>query len=138
MIINLCWQVLWAGMHASSWCTRPGLFLKEWMLMSLIPSINQKLMLWMIKNVQAVTMMTIIILIKIRYLKLFHKLNIQETIMKIKFKFLKILLNKRSLKALNHSRIKQFKVRLKNLKKLRNRSNKLNKRKLIYGKKQKI
>ena len=138
MIINLCWQVLWAGMHASSWCTRPGLFSKEWMLMSLIPSINQKLMLWMIKNVQAVTMMTIIILIKIRYLKLFHKLNIQETIMKIKFKFLKILLNKRSLKALNHSRIKQFKVRLKNLKKLRNRSNKLNKRKLIYGKKQKI
>ena len=106
--------------------------------MSLIPSINQKLMLWMIKNVQAVTMMTIIILIKRRYLKLFHKLNIQETIMKIKFKFLKILLNKRSLKALNHSRIKQFKVRLKNLKKLRNRSNKLNKRKLIYGKKQKI
>jgi hypothetical protein len=79
-----------------------------------------------------------IILIKIRYLKLFHKLNIQETITKIKFKFLKILLKIRGLKALNHSRIKKFKVRLKNLKKPRNRSNKLNKRKLIYGKKQKI
>lgn len=53
--------------------------------MNLVLLINLKIMLWMKKNVSVVIMMKLIILIKKKYLKLYHKLNLQKKT-KIKYK----------------------------------------------------
>lgn len=105
MTINLCWQVLWAEMHALNSCIRPGQFSKGWMSMNSILLINQKIILWKKKNKNKPAVKTIF-LIKIKYHKAFHKLNHKMTKLKIRFKNLKIWKKKFNLIALSHLKIK--------------------------------